>query len=200
MKKYVIIAATALFSLLISSCSSSKPTVGEGVNPYGSRIAQNECETLAEAMPGKRAVGKGTSFDESVARQKAELDARAQMSRKLETIVIEAAKVFNYDFSKYSGDQNEGAELTDAAGKTNTLRESFSQNILNGTSVIKTEKFFGQNRVYTIFVCLEFDGTLKELAKKTVDIVKQRVSDDDRAKIDAAAEKFEQEVMRKLQN
>ena len=75
---------------------------------------------------------------------------------------------------------------------------SISSNIISGTNVIKTDKFYGKDRKYTIFVCLEYNSSLADIAKKATEQIMQRVSDEDRAKIRQENEKYQQEVVNDL--
>ena len=197
MKKVLIsLLSTAMLGFV--SCGTTRnaiqATKSEMESPYGKSVELTVCERMAEEKPGLRASGKGVSYNESSARQIAELEARAQMSRALETAIINAAKSANVDITQFAGGDRDGMSATDAGGKQNMLTEIISSNIIGGANVIKTEKFYDSNRKYTIFVCLEYNGTLQEMAHRTYEQVRQRVSDEDRAKIDKENEKFEEEV------
>lgn len=200
-KMPVLIMASALTVIVfsLSSCGSSKPSVqatnSEMENPYGKQVFQTECEKLAEQAPGKRSYGSAQHFKESSARELAEADARAQMSRKLDAAIISASKAVGFDITKYSGSDTQGMSVTDGGGQTNNFVHSLSMNVIQNTSVIKTEKFLGKDRKYTVFVCVEYGGAPADLAKAAADAVKDRVSPADRSKIQAENAKFEKEVM-----
>ena len=198
MKKILFFAASALFTLMIISCGSSKSTASQENSVYGTKLEQNECYKLAEAMPQKRVVGTGQSFSESTARQQAELDARAQLSRKIDAAILSASRNFNLDYAKSIGNSGEAKHDLNTEGKRAVLQQEISQNIISRTSVIKTERYATKSRMFTVFVCVEYDGTSEELAKKSVEIVKHVVSDADRAKIDAQQDAFMKETERLL--
>ena len=88
---------------------------------------------------------------------------------------------------------------TDGGQKQNTLTKSISSNIISGANVINTDKYYGKDRKYTIFVCLEYNGSVADIAKKAAEQVKQRISDSDRAKIQEENEKYEQEIEKELE-
>lgn len=197
MRKMMIYSCALAMMMMTGSCGTVKTT---SENPYGEEMTLTECEAYAQQMPWKRAAGKGTSYDESTARQQAELDARATFSRALEENILSASKKASFDITKYSGNDIEGNKSTDGGGQTNTLIKSISSNIISDTHIVKTNKFFGKNRQYTIFVCLEYSGNTKDMAEKVKDEVKQRISDNDRAKIKEELDRFEREFLKELTN
>lgn len=203
MRELILLSAISAMMFAFTSCGSSnkvpQASKAEQENPYGAEVFQTEVEKYAEALPGKRAYGKGVSFSESAARQLAELDARAQFSRSLDAAITSAAKVVGFDISKYAGGNNEGMSNTDGGQQQNTLAESISSNIIANTNVVKQNKFYGKDRKYTIFVCLEYNGSVADIAKTAAQQVKQRISDVDREKIQKENVKFEQEIEKKLQ-
>lgn len=197
--------AVAAMALSLSSCSTSKNvspaqvSKAEQRNPYGEEVFQTKSEKMATEAPGKRAYGKGVSFNESSARQLAETDARAQLSRALETAIVSASKAVGFDITQYSGSDSEGMAVTDGGMQQNTLSKSVSSNIISGAAVINTDKYYGKNRQYTVFVCLEYNGSVADIAKKVTEQIKQRVSDKDRAAIQQENRKFEEEVEKALE-
>lgn len=194
MKKTLLFTVALTMILTLASCGSSKVSD----SPYGKQMSLTESESYALQKPGKRASGRGVSYDESTARQLAELDARASFSRALEDAILTAAKRRNVDLTQYSGDSAEGRVNTDAGGDSHTLQSSISSNIIRNTNVVKVDKFFGQNRQYTVFVCLEYIGEVEDMAKEASKQIQQRISDEDRAKIQAELDKFEQEIKQSL--
>ena len=203
MKKNIFMVAFGIATMLVlNSCGSSKKvpqaSKSEMENPYGTEVFKTEAEQYAEAMPGKRAYGKGISASESAARQLAEADARAQFSRSIDAAIISAAKSIGFDITQYAGGDNEGMNATDGGQQQNTLVESISSNIIANTAVVKQNKYFGKDRKYTVFVCLEYNGSIGEIAQKASQQIKQRISDSDREKIQKENDKFEEEVKKSL--
>lgn len=203
MKKIVLLSAISVLVLCITSCGSSKnvpqASKAEQANPYGQELFKTKSETLEDEAPAKRASGKGVSFNESTARQLAEMDARAKLSRALDAAIISASKSAGFDITQYVGGDGEGMTKTDGGQQTNTLSKSISENIISSAIVINTDKYYGKDRKYTIFVCVEYNGSVAEIAKKAADQVKQRISDTDRSKIQKENEKFQKEIEKDLE-
>lgn len=175
-------------------------SVAQETNPYGTSVFQTECEKYALADPVRRAVGKGVSFNESTARNLAELDARAAMSRAIDAAVEDAAKSSSFGYQQHSGNDTSGQSAYDEGGKTNTTSASYSANIIKNTSIVKTDKFLGSNKQYTVFVCLEYNGSSAEMVRNITQNVLQRIPDNARKNINDEINAFENTVESKLKN
>ena len=204
MKKIIVLSVFCGLVFTFSSCRSSSKVPqalkAEQENPYGKQVFQTKSEQLYIAAPGKRAYGKGISFDESTARELAEMDARAQFSRALDAAIVSASKKIGFDISKYAGGNGEGMSVTDGGLQQNSLVKSISSNIISGTNIINVDKYYGKDRKYTVFVCLEYNGSVAEIAKKVTEQIKQMVSDQDRQKIQFQNDKYENEVKNDLES
>ena len=170
-------------------------------NDYGDKIKLTDSEAYALKKPATRASGKGTSMRENIARQKAMDDARGALSQSLETAIMNASKSLSFDIEQYASSDEDGASVTDGGSRSNQLTKTISQNILKGTPVVKTDKFYKKkNRMYTIFVCVEYSGGVEELAEEAVKELKNRISDKDRARIDSELDKWQKEIENELEN
>lgn len=75
-----------------------------------------------------------------------------------------------------------------------------SQNIIRNTHVVKKNKYYNsKNKIYTIFICLEYMGEVSDIAKNTTEQIIQQVSDKDRSKIQKEIDAFKKEIELKLQ-
>lgn len=197
-KNLFMVAFAAVAMLFLASCGSSQKvpqaSKSEMENPYGTELKKTESEEYALLSPATRSSGMGISAYESSARQLAELDARSQFSNKIDAAVKAAAKIAGVDYDQYSGANNEGANVSDESRKQNTYQMSVSQNIVRQTNVVKMNKFYGKDRKYTIFVCIEYNGAIADIVKQSAESLKQRVSDTDREKLNQENEKFEKDI------
>ena len=200
MKKILFSFATVAMMFGLYSCGGGTAKTVVAENPNGQEIGLTRSEAITFQAPGKRAFGKGVSFDESTARQLAELDARTAFSNALDAAIVSAAKKASVEITQYAGGNNDGRSNTDGGGKINTLSSSISANIIRNTSVIMMDKFFGMDRQYTIYVCLEYQGSPSDIAKEAAEQVKQGVSDADREKIQRELDSFQKEIENKLNN
>lgn len=176
-------------------------TVNAQEDVYGKEMKLTEAESYALKKPGTRAAGKGVSSRESVAVQVARAQARAAFAEAISSAVNSALKISGFDVSQYAGDDEEGHEVSDGAEKTNTMIKSVPKQVIENTQVVKTNKFFNKKtRKYTVFVCLEYNGDIAKLSKEVANKVSQKISDEQRMKIDFELENFEKEIEKELGN
>jgi hypothetical protein len=167
----------------------------------GDEVKKTDAENYAEKMPEKRSAGKGVAPKESMARQLARLDARANFAEAISAAVSSAAKDTDFDLSQYAGDEEEGMNAEDAASRAKTWRQSITQEVINNTVEVKKNVFYNKRtHKYTVYVCLEYNGKVAEMVDKVVKKVRTKVSDKDRKRIDANLDAFEQEIEAKLKN
>lgn len=176
-------------------------TVNAQEDVYGKEMKLTEAESYALKKPGTRAAGKGVSSRESVSVQVARAQARAAFAEAISSAVNSALKISGFDVSQYAGDDEEGHEVSDGAEKTNTMIKSVSKQVIENTQVVKTNKFYNKKtRKYTVFVCLEYNGDIAKLSKEIANKVSQKISDEQRMKIDFELENFEKEIEKELGN
>lgn len=174
---------------------------GDDDDDRGNEIKKTDAEKHAEKMPEKRSSGKGVAPKESMARQLARLDARANFAEAISVAVISASKETDYDLSQYAGDDEEGMNVEDAISRSKTWKRSISDVIINNTIEVMKNVFYNKKtRKYTVYVCLEYNGKISEMVDQITNNVRQKVSDKDRQKIEANLDAFEQEIEAKLKS
>lgn len=197
MKTTILRLCFCLFVLMAGTVQ----TVNAQEDVYGKEMKLTEAESYALKKPGTRAAGKGVSSRESVAVQVARAQARAAFAEAISSAVNSALKISGFDVSQYAGDDEEGHEVSDGAEKTNTMIKSVSKLVIENTQVVKTNKFYNKKtRKYTVFVCLEYNGDIAKLSKEIANKVSQKISDEQRMKIDFELENFEKEIEKELGN
>ena len=88
---------------------------------------------------------------------------------------------------------------TEGGEKSSSMLKSVANEVIQNTTVVKTDKFYNNKRHrYTIYVCLEYNGDVKELVEQTVKKIRQRVPQDARKRIEENMEKFEFEIEQEL--
>lgn len=197
MKTTILRLCFCLFVLMAGTVQ----TVNAQEDVYGKEMKLTEAESYALKKPGTRAAGKGVSSRESVAVQVARAQARVAFAEAISSAVNSALKISGFDVSQYAGDDEEGHEVSDGAEKTNTMIKSVSKQVIENTQVVKTNKFYNKKtRKYTVFVCLEYNGDIAKLSKEIANKVSQKISDEQRMKIDFELENFEKEIEKELGN
>lgn len=198
MKKFFVMAVFAGV-LTLASCGSSKKIVtSESANPYGKAVASEPCIELYEQAPYKRAYGSGQHFKESTARNIAEAQARAMFARKIETAILSATEDIGVSLAKYAADDQTGRSVTDQSAEGNDLAMSIAQQVVRNTHTIKTTRYIKSNNQFTVFVCMEYAGDESTLSDQIEQNVKDRISQEDRAKIEQRHNQFRQRIFGSL--
>ena len=198
MKKFSVLAILAI-ALMSFSCGRTKKVItSEAVNPYGKAVASEPCIELYEQAPYKRAYGNGQHFKEATARNIAELQARAMFARKIEAAVLAATEDIGVSLEKYAADDQSGRSVTDQSGEGNDLAMSIAQQVIRNTHTIKTTRYLKSNNQFTVFVCMEYAGDENTLVDHIEQNVKDRISQDDRAKIEQRHNQFRQRILGNL--
>lgn len=198
MRKFYVLAVLA-GSVMFVACGSAKKTVAsQSVNPYGKTVETDPCIALYEQAPFKRAYGTGQHFKEATAKNIAELQARAMFARKIESAILSATEDMGISLEKYAADDQSGRSVTDQSGEGNDLAMSIAQQVVRNTHTIKTTRYIKSNNQFTVFVCMEYAGDENTLAGQIEQNVKDRISQDDRAKIEQRHNQFRQRILGNL--
>lgn len=203
MKNLVSILTAFVAVLTISSCSSQKPIASGApkstVNSVmGQALPEEPCIVLSEEAPAIRKYGNGTHFKEATARSIAEAQARASFARSIAAALTSATEEIGMSLEKYAGDDVSGRSVSDQSAESNDLVQSISQEIVRNTHPIKTSRFIKPNNQFNIYVCLEYMGTENQMADKIESAVKDKISPEDRAKIEERHDEFRQRIFNSL--
>lgn len=191
MKKVII--------LLIAAVLSVNLWADEG--EYGDELKLTKSQEYAMKKPATRAFGSGSSMRENIATQKAADDARSALAQSLEMAIMRTAKKLSYDKLTFLQADDDGASMLEGGEKTRDFLKTVCQQVLKGTPVVKMDRFYKKkNRMFTIFVCVEYVGGTETMAEETVKEIKGRISEKDRARIDSELDKWENELKNELEN
>ena len=196
-KSYVLAVLAGAF--LFVACGSSKKTVAsKTVNPYGKVVEAEPCIELYEQSPCNRAYGNGQHFKEATARNIAELQARAMFARKIESAILSATEDMGISMEKYAADDQSGRSVTDQSGEGNDLAMSIAQQVIRNTHTIKTTRYLKSNNQFTVFVCMEYAGDENTLVDQIERSVQDKISQDDRTKIEQRHNEFRRRILERL--
>lgn len=193
LKQFVFFAS---IPLIIYGCSTNKAAI------EGHKMEKSEQQKMTEAKPASRSWGEATQFNQSFARTYAEGQARAEFARKLATIIQTASR-----------QATDGADLSHSDGSNSSyggdqgiLSNAFAQQVAAGTvsglTVISTDTYKLKDGQYHVFVCMEWQGNVDQLAQEMTknyrQRVEQQVSDEERAKMEVRYEEFRKSVEEQL--
>ena len=199
MKKFYALAILAAGSFVFIACGSTKKGItSQTVNPYGKAVEAEPCIELYEQSPYNRADGNGQHFIEATARNIAELQARAMFARKIESAILTATEDMGISMEKYAADDQTGQSVTDQSGEANDLAMSIAQQVIRNTHPIKITRYIKSNNQFTVFVCIEYSGNENILTDQIEQNVKDKISQEDREKIEQRHDEFRQRVLESL--
>lgn len=198
MSKLKTLAIALSAAALIVSCGTAKQTAVSNSSPYGQKLEEEQCIKVYKQKPAIRAYGSGSHFKESTAQAFAEAEARAMMSRKLESAVLSATELVGVSMEQYAAGREDSEWVTDQSAEGNNLVQVISQQIVKNTSIIESSRYYADNRQFTVFVCIEYGGKESELVDAAEKALKERIKAEDRAKIEARHNDFRERILKKL--
>lgn len=193
MKAIKFFAFLIVGCMAFTNCGSSKKGVSMA-GPTRVKLALDECQELAQAKPATRAWGEGINFSLSEATAAAELSAREKFARAISSAIKTAQSSDGLSYRQSSTDMKQGNSVRDEGSKFNTMSMSIAEEVVRSTPIIKTSQYQQIDGSYQVFVCLEYQAGVGQLAKDVAQKVQQRVSDEDRMKMNFEFEKFRQRV------
>lgn len=194
---YQILFMSAISFFALTGCKTSK-NVSSSLGAV--EIPQNICETLAQEKPATRAYGKGTHFNEMTAKNIAAAQARRDFANAIMAKIKTATSGDASSYEVYSGDSNSGNAESDQANKNNDSFLSIAEGIVSNTAIIKSVKFLLPNKQYEYWVCIEYLDGVSEMATKITKEVEQRISDEEKLKMNFEFEQFRKRMESELES
>lgn len=186
--------------LFLTSCGSSKSAQGGGVNPYGEAVFVDICQTMAEEKPQTRAYGEAEHFNMSTAKNLAAMEARAEFSDRVAVAIRKALEKSTVMDKQNFADDNKGAGVADGLGVSNEQIESLSKNVISNTMIIKTSSYYNKNKMYHVFVCVEYADGLDGMAKDIANGIKQQIPDEKKVELEYRIEEFRKNINEELED
>lgn len=200
--KKTYFAVITMTALLFSACGTSQKATtssSKSSSPYGEVQDSNICIELQEQDPARRQYGMGQHFKETTAGNLAEAQARGAFARKIRSAIISAVREINLSVEVHSHNDQAGSSSSDQTSATGDWTNSISAAVVNNVSTIKTLRYYDSTKqVWTIFKCLEYLGSTDSMVSQIVTSIKEQISPEDKARIEAQNEKFRQSMIKSL--
>lgn len=183
---FLMLLAALFFAPVMQSCKSSKKAE-KAATPAGETKIEVYCSGPGYFSDTEyfRANDVGESTNQSMAKKKAMSNARLGLASAIETKV--KAVIDNY-FSSYTG----SGGIEDKERYEGLSREVINQE-LTGIRTICEEYTKTESGNFKCYVALELAGN------EILDGMKNRISDDEKLKIDFQYEKFKQEFQKEME-
>lgn len=182
--------------MCLVGCKSSKTaeTGGEVA------IKVDQCIELQEKVPERRAWGEGTDYTITDATAYAQASARTNFSYMLETAVEAGTSRSAQRYNKASSDGENGGLVSDRTGLDKNLYSAVTQQIVKNTVIIKTSPYKQKDGQYHVYVCIEYRGSVGEMAESIVSKVNEQLSDEEKLKIQFDYQQFKKEIEEQLKS
>lgn len=195
MRQFKFIALSIIASCMLSACGGSKQVVATKSNVVQETVVDlDKCEKYALQKPEVRAVGEAYDFRISNAKTYAEGQARAEMRRKIESAIKSASGEDGAGYGKHASSGNDGASVRDEGDKKNIFVEQIAEGIVSNTAVVEMSKYLRNDGSYHVYVCIEYLDGVTKMAENIAKQVEQKVSDDERMKMNFEFNKFREHI------
>lgn len=189
MKLFLLLTVVVLG---LSSCGSSKKVAdpNPGVKEPGRvKLEKEECEEMAmDAKEFLRGYGIGVSADKTFARDIASTNARNELVNQVQSSVANTLERYNQQHQVSGKEGLTREEVQRVKG----MVKSMAEETLTGARVICSNTYMKGND-YEVHVCIELTG------ENFVSKVAQKISSDEKLKIDFEAERFKDEFNKDLE-
>lgn len=200
MKKFFGFLTASIVAATLAGCGGSKQVAqnSQWGAPRELKQEVDECIVYATQKPGVRTWGDGTSASVSRAASYAENQARARFARALSSSIKTATEDNGQKYEKDAFNGTSGSQRADEDQKLNDYAQTIANGIIKNMAMVKTTQYMRADGAYHIYVCLEYTGSMGDLANEISRQLKQQISDDERLKMDYDFEKFRKRVEEEL--
>lgn len=199
MKKFTILASVALV-MFLQSCGSSKQVATAPINVSQNQVQQdievalNPCEEYAFKAPSQRAAGTGVHFKEKAAENIAQLNARANLAKALQQCVETATKDYADGKELFAADGESSSYVTDQSAGSADREAGWAKELIKGAPVVMKRKYKTPDNQWRIYVCVEYQESVAEMAAKITKVFNEKLTQEQKARIDFNEQKFKQEI------
>ena len=163
-------------------------------------VAADPCDEYAMLDPVKRASGIGTHFKEATATNLAQTNARANLAKALQTMIMAATKTYAGSHELFTADDTESASITDQSAKAEDFELSLAKGLVKGAPIVKKSRYKTPNNQWKIFVCVEMNASIAEIAAEVAKSYAEKLTPEQKTRIDFDAYKFEESLKEQFEN
>lgn len=192
MKKILYLVIATMVVGGFTSCGSQRAVSRKSLTG-DIAIKDEPCEEYAMKKPTKRASGMGLHFQETTARNLAELNARAQLARALQTCIESASSSYSGGTTLFTvNEEGVGVSINDQSATVDDREASLAKELVQGAPVVKISKYKTPDNQFRVFVCVEYSEEVVEMAAKVAKVFNERLTPEQKMKV-----KFDEEMFRK---
>lgn len=201
----------AFYSLLglsipfMVSCGSSKSAQNNAKSQQNQiiqdvAVAAEPCDEYAMSDPVRRASGNGVHFKEVTATNLAQLNARANLARALQSMIETATENYADGNDMFTAEEMGSASITDQSAKVKDWEKGVAKEIVKGAPIVKKSRYRTANNQWNIYVCVELKTSVAEIAARVTRAFEEAFSPEQKARISFDACKFEESMKEEFNN
>ena len=187
------------------SCGSSKNSQNSAKSQQNQvvqdvAVAAEPCDEYAMMNPVKRASGNGVHSKETTATNMAQLNARANLAKALQSMIEAATENYADGNDMFTAEEAESASITDQSAKVKDWEKGVAKEIVKGAPIVKKSRYRTANNQWNIYVCIELKASIAEMAAQVTRAFEEAFSPEQKARISFDACKFEESIKTEFKN
>ena len=139
------------------------------------KLKKDAVEKYAEKHHATTGFGTATHFNESTARNMAEMNARAAFGRKLETAVYTSLEVALVSKTETVATTESAQFIAEGIENVKEMTSSISSQVIRNVHVKKSRVYILENNTYKVNVVVEFLGTPEQMFTGFADVLQRHM-------------------------
>ncbi len=196
MKKLLTILAAAAVAAAAVSCGSAKKAQTAAEKTLGEEIAKSPAQVYAEEAPDdvQRAWASYNDFDQTVATRGAAALARGELASQVGALVNAGIDIYRGKHGQNVSDGSSSAEVKEGSTKAEDEGGLVSEELIQGSKIVKTNIYKQKDGTYTAYVCVEVNIDMVIESAKNNQKLQSVISEGTKATIDENREDFKESL------
>lgn len=161
-------------------------------------VALDPCIEYAMEEPAKRASGTGVHFKEATATNLAQLNARANLARALQSCIETATERYGGGTELFSADDEQDASVTDESSNTDDREYGIAKELIKGAAIVKMSRYKTPKNQWKIIVCVEYQTSVAEMAAQVAKVYSEKLTPEQKARVKFDEQKFKEQMEKSL--
>ena len=161
-------------------------------------VASDPCDDYAMEDPVRRASGSGVHFKESTATNLAQLNARANLARALQSYIETGTENYSGGTELFSADDGEGTSVTDQTSNVEDREYGLAKELIKGAVIVKKSRYKTPNNQWKIHVCVEYQASIAEMAAQIAKTYSEKLTPEQKARVKFDEQRFQEQMEKTL--
>lgn len=162
-------------------------------------VADEPCDVYAMEDPARRASGSGEHYKESTATNLAQLNARANLARALQSHIEAGTSNYSGGTELFSADE-QSSSATDQNNNVNDREYAIAKEVVKGATIVKKSRYKTANNQWKIYVCVEYQASIAEMAAQIAKAYNEKLTPEQKDRVKFNEQRFQEEMEKSLNN